>query len=140
MSGETTLTVYYSAESNSQAPSLSDFEHIKVIGRGTFGKVVLVKQKDTGQAFAMKILRKDIILDADVLESTLLEKEILLKAEHPFLMGMYYMFQNDQKIFFVMRFSRGGELFSHLSAEGRFSEERARFYSIQIALAFGYLH
>ena len=62
----------------------------------------------------MKSLRKDVILDSDQVESTKLEKNILMQADHPFLVGMSYVFQTDQKIFFVMRFVRGGELFTHL--------------------------
>ena len=69
-----------------------------------------------------------------------MEKEILLRADHPFLVGMDYVFQTDQKIFFVMRFIRGGELFMHLSKVRRFDEARAKFYAAQIALAIGYLH
>ena len=88
----------------------------------------------------MKSLRKDVLIDYDQIENTKLEKEILLKAQHPFLVGMEYVFQNDQKIFFVMRFVRGGELFTHLSKVRRFPEERAKFYAAQIILAIGYLH
>ena len=62
----------------------------------------------------MKSLRKDVILDYEQIESTLLEKDILLQADHPFLVGMEYVFQTEQKIFFVMKFVRGGELFMHL--------------------------
>jgi len=110
--------------------TLADFIIKKVIGRGSFGKVFLVQKKDSGEVFAMKSLRKDVILEYDQVESTKLEKEILLKAEHPFLVGMSYVFQTDTKIFFVMRFVRGGELFMHLRQAQRFSEDRARFYAI----------
>lgn len=109
---------------------LSDFEIVKVVGKGTFGKVFLVQKKDSKEVFAMKSLRKDVIIEYDQVESTKLEKDILLKADHPFLVGMSYVFQTDQKIFFVMRFVRGGELFMHLRMSQRFTEDRARFYSI----------
>ena len=69
-----------------------------------------------------------------------MEKDILLQADHPFLVGMSYVFQTEQKIFFVMRFVRGGELFMHLRQVTRFPEERARFYAVQVVLALGYLH
>jgi serum/glucocorticoid-regulated kinase 2 len=85
-----------------------------VIGRGSFGKVFLIQKIDDGKVYAMKSLRKDVILDYDQVESTKLEKDILLQAEHPFLVGMKYVFMTEQKIFFVMRFVRGGELFLHL--------------------------
>lgn len=88
----------------------------------------------------MKSLRKDVILDYDQVESTKLEKEILQQADHPFLVGMHYVFQTEPKIFFVMRFVRGGELFMHLRTATRFPEERARFYAAQVAIAIGHLH
>jgi len=70
----------------------------------------------------------------------LLEKKILLEADHPFLVGMEYVFQTDQKIFFVMKFVRGGELFMHLRKARNFTEQRAKFYSIIVAIALGHLH
>ena len=75
--------------------SLSDFQIKSVVGRGTFGKVFLVQKKDTGEVYAMKSLRKDVIIEYDQVESTKLEKEILLQADHPFLVGMSYVFQTD---------------------------------------------
>lgn len=101
----------------------------KVIGRGSFGKVFLVEKKNSSEVYAMKSLRKDVIIDYDQVESTKLEKEILMQADHPFLVGMHYVFQTEQKIFFVMRFVRGGELFMHLRNATRFAEDRAKFYA-----------
>ena len=72
--------------------SLDAFQVVKVIGKGSFGKGFLVQKKDTGSVFAMKSLRKDVILDYDQIESTMLEKDILQKADHPFLVGMEYVF------------------------------------------------
>ena len=74
---------------------LKDFTIKSVIGKGSFGKVFLVQKQDTHGVFAMKSLRKDVIIDYDQIESTLLEKEILQKADHPFLVGMEYVFQTD---------------------------------------------
>ncbi len=75
--------------------SLNDFQIKKVIGRGSFGKVFLVQKKSDGLVYAMKSLRKDVILDYDQVESTKLEKDILLQADHPFLVGMHYVFMTD---------------------------------------------
>lgn len=100
----------------------------------------LVQKKDDQKLYAMKSLRKDVILENDQVESTKLEKDILLKAKHPFFVKMAYIFQTEQKIYFVMNFIRGGELFTHLQNEKRFKEERTRFYSAQIISAIGYLH
>ena len=88
----------------------------------------------------MKSLRKDVIIDYDQVESTKLEKDILLQADHPFLVGMHYVFQTEQKIFFVMRFVRGGELFLHLRNSTRFSEDQTKFYTAQVLSALGHLH
>ena len=66
-----------------------------MIGRGSFGKVFLVVHKLSGEVYAMKSLRKDVILDSDQVESTKLEKNILMQADHPFLVGMSYVFQTD---------------------------------------------
>ncbi len=82
----------YTRKNEEKAPELNDFLIRSVIGKGSFGKVFLVEKKDTGKVFAMKSLRKDVILEYDQIESTLLEKEILQKADHPFLVGMEYVF------------------------------------------------
>lgn len=119
---------------------LDDFICKKVLGKGSFGKVFLVEKKSDHKLYAMKSLRKDVILENDQVESTKLEKEILLKAKHPFFVKMAYIFQTDQKIYFVMNFIRGGELFTHLQNEKRFKEERTKFYAAQIVSAIGYLH
>ena len=94
-----------------------------MIGRGSFGKVFLVQKISNGKVYAMKSLRKDVILEYDQLEATLLEKKILIEADHQFLVGMEYVFQTEMKIFFVMKFVRGGELFMHLRAARYFPED-----------------
>ena len=119
---------------------LKDFQIKSVIGRGSFGKVFLVQKIQDGKVYAMKSLRKDVIIDYDQIESTLLEKKILLEADHPFLVGMEYVFQTDQKIFFVMKFVRGGELFMHLRKARNFTEARAKFYCLTVAIGLGHLH
>ena len=75
-----------------KASTLEDFVCKSVIGKGSFGKVFLVQKKGTNNVYAMKSLRKDVILDYDQIESTMLEKQILQKADHPFLVGMEYVF------------------------------------------------
>ena len=87
---------------------------MKILGRGSFGKVSLVQYKATGEYYAMKSLKKDVLLDQDQVESTILEKKILQSLDHPFLVGMIFCFQTVERIYFVMPFIRGGELFQHL--------------------------
>ena len=96
---------------------LDDFQIIKVLGRGTFGKVCLVQYKPTKEYYAMKSLKKDVLLDMDQVESTILEKKILQSLDHPFLVGMIFCFQTEERIYFIMPFIRGGELFQHLRTE-----------------------
>lgn len=119
---------------------LEDFDIKKVIGKGSFGKVYLASKISDGKIYAMKSIRKDVIVDNDQIESAKMEKQILLHNKHPFLVKMSYIFQTEHKVFFVMNFVRGGELFTHLCDERRFTEEKTRFYALQIILAIGYLH
>lgn len=75
----------------------------------------------------MKCIRKDLVIDQDFFESLKLEKDILYNVEHPFIVSMDYVFQNDLRIYFLMNFIKGGELYRHLSRMKRFSEEQAKF-------------
>lgn len=88
----------------------------------------------------MKSIKKEVMLENDQIESAKMEKQILMYNKHPFLVKMSYIFQTEDKVYFVMNLIRGGELFNLLSKERRFSEEKAKFYAIQIVLAIGYLH
>ncbi len=119
---------------------LEDFQIMKVLGRGSFGKVCLVQYKPTKEYYAMKSLKKDVLLDQDQVESTLLEKKILQTLDHPFLVGMVFCFQTEERIYFVMPFVRGGELFQHLRTAKFFKEDKVRFYAASIGLALDYLH
>jgi serum/glucocorticoid-regulated kinase 2 len=101
-----------------------DFNVLKVLGRGSFGKVCLVEYAKTKEIYAMKSLKKDVLIDQDQIENTLLEKKILMSLEHPFLVGMIFCFQTEDRIYFVMPFLRGGELFQHLKKMKFFTEEK----------------
>ena len=81
---------------------LDDFQIMKVLGRGSFGKVCLVQYKPTKEYYAMKSLKKDVLLDQDQVESTILEKKILQSLDHPFLVGMVFCFQTEERIYFIM--------------------------------------
>lgn len=116
------------------------FDLLKVIGRGSFGKVMLVRKKTDGEIYAMKILRKEAIIKRNQVEHTKAERAILENISHPFLVTMRYAFQTDTKLYFVLDYMRGGELFFHLKQARRFTETRARFYCAQIALGLGHLH
>ena len=120
--------------------SLEDFKILKVLGRGNYGKVQLVKQVETGKLFALKSMSKKLIADSDQIEQTLTERNLLLKTAHPFLVAAHYTFQTDAKIFMVLDYVPGGELFGRLKEESTFSENRVRLYAAEIALGLGHLH
>ena len=120
--------------------SLNDFNILKVLGRGSFGKVLLVEKKDTKTLYAMKRLRKDELLETRQIEHTRTEKMIMQHINHQFLVNLEWAFTTPGKIFFVMAFMKGGALFYHLQQSKKFSEERARFYAAQIYLGLEHLH
>lgn len=120
--------------------TLESFERIKVLGKGTFGKVYLARLNDTGALYAMKAIRKDVLIETDQIDATKLERDVMLKVQHEFLVGMDFVFQTDTRIYFILPFIRGGELYKHFLKQRRFPEEIVKFYTIQIALAIGHLH
>jgi serum/glucocorticoid-regulated kinase 2 len=120
--------------------TLDDFEILKVLGRGAFGKVMLVEKKDTKQLYALKSMHKEDIIDKDQIEHTKTERYVLEKSRCPFVVGLEFAFQTPDKVFFGMNFMRGGELFQHLKVCKRFDEERAKFYVAEIILALDHLH
>lgn len=120
--------------------SLEDFDLLKVLGRGSFGKVMQVKKKSNGGIYAMKILKKRAIIARNQVEHTRAERKILQALQHPFLMTLRYAFQSEEKLYFVLDYFQGGELFFHLKNKRRFSEEVARMYVCEIGLALGHLH
>lgn len=119
----------------------SDFEFLKVIGKGTFGKVLLAKHKAENQIYAVKVLQKKMIIKRNETRHIMSERNVLLKnLNHPFLVGLHYSFQTRDKLYFVLDYVNGGELFFHLQRERYFPEARARFYAAEMASALGYLH
>ncbi len=119
---------------------LEDFKILKVIDRGSFGKVCLVEYLPIHETYAMKSLKKDILIEQEQIENTLLEKQILQTIDYLLLCGLDFCFQTEERIYFVMPFLSGGELFQHLIKFRTFSEEKVGFYGAQITLALEYLH
>ncbi|XP_032448456.1 serine/threonine-protein kinase Sgk2 isoform X3 [Lynx canadensis] len=119
----------------------TDFDFLKVIGKGSYGKVLLAKRKSDGMFYAVKVLQKKSILQKKEQNHIMAERSVLLKSvQHPFLVGLRYSFQTPEKLYFVLDYVNGGELFFHLQRERRFLEPRARFYAAEVASAIGYLH
>lgn len=119
---------------------LEDFKMLKLLGRGGFGKVVLVENMKDKKLYAMKILRKKDILESEQVEHTKAEKAILQHVNHPFLVSLHSAFSNKRKIYFVMELMRGGELYCHLGKLKRFTENETKFLIACIVLALGHLH
>jgi len=117
-----------------------DFQLLKVIGKGSFGKVMQVKKKDTGKIYAMKVLQKEAIINRNQVIHTRSEKSILQQVQHPFIVGLHYAFQTKDKLYMILDYVNGGELFFHLKHEGKFSESRVKFYTAEISLALSHLH
>ncbi|KAG8189948.1 hypothetical protein JTE90_009087 [Oedothorax gibbosus] len=120
--------------------TLDNFEFLKVLGKGTFGKVILCREKGSNHLYAIKVLKKEVIIAKDEVAHTLTENRVLRNTNHPFLISLKYSFQTADRLCFVMEYVNGGELFFHLSRERIFSEERTRFYGGEILLALDYLH
>eukprot|EP01089_Gocevia_fonbrunei_P011873 TRINITY_DN2643_c0_g2_i1.p1 TRINITY_DN2643_c0_g2~~TRINITY_DN2643_c0_g2_i1.p1 ORF type:complete len:486 (-),score=93.64 TRINITY_DN2643_c0_g2_i1:70-1527(-) len=118
----------------------SDFIKLKVIGRGSFGKVFKVQKQGSNEVYAMKVLNKTDVAERNEVTHARAENSILRKLDCPFLVRMHFAFQNEEKLFFVMDFVNGGELFFHLQKEGKFAEDRVRFYVAEIVLGLEYLH
>ncbi|ULT89703.1 hypothetical protein L5515_008097 [Caenorhabditis briggsae] len=120
--------------------TMEDFDFLKVLGKGTFGKVILCKEKREQKLYAIKILKKEVIIAREEVAHTMTENRVLQRCKHPFLTELKYSFQEQWHLCFVMEFANGGELFTHLRKCGTFPESRARFYGAEIVMAIGYLH
>ena len=120
--------------------TIKDFEKIRLIGKGKFGRVFLVKKIDTGEYFAMKTIKKKDIQIKLLKKHIMTEKKILLESESPFIVHLQYSFQDYRKVYYVMDFIQGGELFTILRKFGKFSEEKAGFYIAELILALEHLH
>lgn len=119
---------------------MEDFAVLRVIGKGSFGKVMVVMKKDSGRIYALKVLNKAHLNERGEIQHTLSERKILQKIENPFLVSLKFSFQTPEKVYLVLDYVAGGELFVHLQKEGCFSEERSRFYAAMLILALECLH
>ncbi|XP_032900966.1 ribosomal protein S6 kinase alpha-1 isoform X2 [Amblyraja radiata] len=126
----------------SEKADTSHFELLKVLGQGSFGKVFLVrkiKMPDAGQLYAMKVLKKATLKVRDRVR-TKLERDILVDVNHPFIVKLHYAFQTEGKLYLILDFLRGGDLFTRLSKEVMFTEEDVKIYLAELALALDHLH
>ncbi|RKP20317.1 kinase-like protein, partial [Rozella allomycis CSF55] len=122
---------------------LDSFEIIKVLGKGSMGKVMLVREKSSGKLFALKSIHKNWVVKHREIEHTISERNILVKIRemnHPFLMKLHQSFQTDTELFLVIDYYPGGDLATQLARFYKFDEERARFYAAEMILGIKELH
>ncbi|XP_019162425.1 PREDICTED: serine/threonine-protein kinase AtPK2/AtPK19-like isoform X2 [Ipomoea nil] len=127
-------------EPDSRTIGLEDFEVMKVVGQGAFGKVFQVKKKGTSEIYAMKVMRKDKIMEKNHAEYMKAERDILTKMDHPFVVQLRYSFQTKYRLYLVLDFINGGHLFFQLYRQGLFREDLARIYTAEIVSAVSHLH
>ncbi|RHY33012.1 hypothetical protein DYB32_001993 [Aphanomyces invadans] len=120
--------------------TIEDFDLLKVLGKGSFGKVMMVRKKENQKIYAMKTLRKAALIKRNQLLHTKTERNILQQIKHPFLTTLSYAFQTPEKLYLVMDYCPGGELFFWLKKDRRFSQTKARLFAAEILLALQELH
>ncbi|KAF9433770.1 AGC protein kinase Gad8 [Entomortierella beljakovae] len=138
--GKVRVQVAFKRDSANTPLTIDAFDLLKVIGKGSFGKVMQVRKRDTSRIYAMKIIRKAHIISRSEVNHTLAERTVLAQINNPFIVPLKFSFQSPEKLYLVLAFVNGGELFHHLQREGRFSEERSRFYAAELMCALECLH
>ncbi|KAI9928275.1 hypothetical protein AWENTII_007984 [Aspergillus wentii] len=121
---------------------LDHFNFLAVLGKGNFGKVMLAETKSAKKLYAIKVLKKEFIIENDEVESTKSEKRVFLvanKERHPFLLNLHACFQTETRVYFVMEYISGGDLMLHIQ-RGQFGLKRAQFYAAEVCLALKYFH
>lgn len=130
------------AQGTGRRIGLDHFNFLAVLGKGNFGKVMLAETKSTKQLYAIKVLKKEFIIENDEVESVRSEKRVLLianKERHPFLVNLHACFQTETRVYFVMEYISGGDLMLHIQ-RGTFGTKRAQFYAAEVCLALKYFH
>lgn len=120
--------------------TIDDFTILKVIGKGSYGKVLLVKKNNEDKVYAMKVLKKKSMIKRNQVQHIKAERKIMELIDHPFIIKLRYAFQNNAKLYMVMDYCGGGELFYHIQRVERFNEEAVKFYGSQLVLALDHLH
>jgi len=125
---------------NEQKTPADNFEILAVVGKGNFSRVFQGRQKNTGNIYAIKVLRKHSLIERKQVQHIRESLKIISQIRHPFIMKIKSAFQTSDKLYMILDFINGGELFYHLKKEGRFSESRVRLYVAELVLALEYLH
>lgn len=139
-SGSIYIRVSFNSAKADKHLTIEDFDLLKVVGKGSFGKVMQVRKRDTKRIYALKTLRKAHIISRAEVNHTLAERTVLAQIDNPFIVPLKFSFQSPEKLYLVLAFVNGGELFHHLQHEGRFDLNRARFYTAELLCALECLH
>ena len=134
------LTAFFKKHQKYKESSLDNFEILQLIGKGRGSMVFTAKSKEDNKVYALKIIDKVYIIENNLLDEVILEKNILCSFDNPFFAELQYYFQTDDKIVFVMTFYRGGDLFQHLIKKKTIGETNVAFYGAQIAFMLDTLH
>lgn len=128
-------------ESKDEKVSPDDFTYLKVLGKGSFGKVMMAEHKKTKEVYAIKVLKKDVLIEDNDLECALTEKNVLSKTcRHPYLTALHSCFHTEDRLYFVMEMITGGDLLFAIQQCRRFPEDRAKFYTGEVILGLEFLH
>ncbi|XP_048399801.1 serine/threonine-protein kinase 32B-like isoform X4 [Stegostoma tigrinum] len=115
------------------------FQILRAIGKGSFGKVCIVQKRDTKKMYAMKYMNKQKCIERDEVRNVFRELQIMQRLEHPFLVNLWYSFQDEEDMFMVVDLLLGGDLRYHLQQNVHFNEEAVKLYVCELALALDYL-
>ena len=125
---------------NDTTTTMDSFQILSVLGRGFYGKVMLVQKKGTNQLYAIKTIHKNRLIQARKVHTVFCERNIMMKVHHPFIVSLSFAFQTPTKFYLGMEYIPGGELFRYIKHRGKLPLPEVRFYIAEIGLALEHLH